>query len=115
MTSFFRRRTIRYPMAVLSFLGMTTAVYLLMFQFWFGLIFSVLFIATIGAAWKIEDQTYVETEKHIKMLSHRIKKVGEEALLELPIGIILINDNKIVEWANPYVSKVFDLELVIGK
>ena len=115
MTSFFRRRTIRYPMAVLSFLGMMAAVYLLMFQFWFGLIFSVLFIATIGTAWKIEDQTYVETEKHIKMLSHRIKKVGEEALLELPIGIILINDNKIVEWANPYVSKVFDLELVIGK
>ena len=113
--TFFRKRTIRYPMAGLSLLGMTAAVYLIMYQFWFGLIYSVLFIAIIGVTWTIEDQTYLETEKHIKMLSHRLKKVGEEALLELPIGIILINDKKVVEWANPFVSKVFDSELIIGR
>lgn len=114
MTSFFRKRTIRYPLAALSLLGMVAAVILLMSQFWPGLIFAVLFVSSIGIAWKMEDQTYIETEKHIKTLSHRIKKVGEEALLQLPIGIMLINDDKIVEWANPYVSQVFDLELLIG-
>ena len=31
-----------------------------------------------------------------------MKKVGEEALLELPIGIILINEKNGIEWANPY-------------
>ena len=115
MTSYFRKRAIRYPMAVLALLGMIAAFYLLMFQFWFGLIFLVLFLATTGIAWKMEEQTYVETEKHIKTLSYRIKKVGEEAFLELPIGIILINENKVVEWANPYVSRVFNLDLLIGQ
>ncbi len=115
LKSFFRKRTIRYPLAILSFLGLIAAVFLLIFQFWTGLFFSVLFIATIGIAWKVEDQTYVATEKHIETLSYRMKKVGEEALLELPIGIILINDAHGIEWANPYTSKIFDKGSLIGK
>ena len=86
---------------------MMAAVLLLLIQFWSGLIFSVLFTTAVGFAWKIEEQTYIETEKHIETLSYRMKKVGEEALLELPIGIILINEKNIVEWANPYAAKVF--------
>ncbi len=107
MTSFFRKRAIRYPLTVLSILGMMAAVLLLLNQFWSGLIFAILFTTAAGMAWKIEEQTYIETEKHIETLSYRVKKVGEEALLELPIGIILINDKNTVEWANPYAAKVF--------
>ncbi|WP_186671907.1 DHH family phosphoesterase [Sporosarcina sp. BP05] len=115
MTSFFRKRAIRYPLTVLSILGMMAAVLLLLFQFWAGLLFSVLFMVSMGFAWKMEEQTYIETEKHIETLSHRVKKVGEEALLELPIGIILINEKNIVEWANPYAAKVFaHQETLIG-
>lgn len=115
MTSFFRKRAIRYPLTVLSILGVMAAVLLLLFQFWPGLLFSVLFIVTMGFAWKMEEQTYVETEKHIETLSYRMKKVGEEALLELPIGIILINEKNIVEWANPYAAKIFaHQETLIG-
>ena len=115
MNSFFRKRAIRYPLAVLSLLGVIAAVFLFLFQFWTGLFFSVLFIATIGIAWKAEDQTYLETEKHIETLSYRMKRVGEEALLELPIGIILISDSRSIEWANPYTSKVFGLGALIGQ
>ena len=115
MTSFFRKRAIRYPLIVLSILGVMAAVLLLLFQFWPGLLFSVFFIVTMGFAWKMEEQTYIETEKHIETLSYRMKKVGEEALLELPIGIILINEKNIVEWANPYAVKVFaHQETLIG-
>ena len=33
------------------------------------------------------DRHILKHEKHIETLSYRMKKVGEEALLELPIGI----------------------------
>ena len=115
MTSFFRKRAIRYPLTVLSILGVMAAVLLLLSQFWLGLLFSVLFLAVMGFTWKMEEQTYIETEKHIETLSYRVKKVGEEALLELPIGIILINDKNTVEWANPYAAKIFaHQETLIG-
>jgi len=86
-----------------------------MSEFWAALIFFILFVIALGFAWKIEEQTYVETEKHIETLSFRMKKVGEEALLQLPIGIILISEKNIIEWVNPYVLKIFESESLLGE
>ncbi|WP_033827389.1 DHH family phosphoesterase [Bacillus andreraoultii] len=65
----------------------------------------------------IRSSAYFQTqvEKYVSLLSYRVKKVGEEALLEMPIGIILINDDNIVEWANPYMNVNFQEESLIGK
>lgn len=115
MNTFFRKRAIRYPLIGLSLLGIIAAVLLFLNNFWLGLIFSTLFLIIVGVTWKIEDDTYHSTEKHIETLSHRVKKVGEEALLELPIGIILINDNQVVEWANPFSTRTFSLDSLIGQ
>lgn len=115
MRSFFRRRTIRYPLTVISLLGLIAAVLLFLSNFWEGLFFTIPFTIAIGIAWKLEEQTYVETEKHIESLSYRMKKVGEEALLELPIAIILFNEKQTIEWANPYAVNIFDKETLIGE
>src|SRR5699024_6610093 len=56
-----------------------------------------------------------ETEKFITTLSHRIKTVGEEALLEMPIGIILYSDDYQVEWATPYMNKFTEDDTIVGK
>ncbi|MBD7984181.1 DHH family phosphoesterase [Sporosarcina sp. Sa2YVA2] len=114
MKSFFRKRTIRYPLAVISLLGLIAAVLIFLSNFWVGLVFSATFILAAGIAWKLEEETFVETEKHIESLSYRMKKVGEEALLELPIAIILFNEKHTVEWANPFAGKVFGKETLIG-
>ncbi|WP_252504957.1 DHH family phosphoesterase [Sporosarcina sp. Marseille-Q4943] len=115
MRSIFRRRAIRYPLTVISLLGLIAAVLLFLSNFWEGLLFTIPFTIAAGIAWKLEEQTYVETEKHIESLSYRMKKVGEEALLELPIAIILFNEKQIIEWANPYAVNIFDKETLIGE
>ncbi|BAQ09422.1 dhh family protein [Bacillus sp. OxB-1] len=115
MTSFFRIRAIRYPLLALSLLGILAAVLLFLSNFWFGLVYTILFAVFIGAAWKAEERTYLETEKHIETLSYRMKKVGEEALLEMPIGIILLNENQVIEWANPFAARMFNMETLIGE
>ncbi|MCM3744567.1 DHH family phosphoesterase [Sporosarcina luteola] len=115
MRSFFRRRAIRYPLTVISLLGLIAAVLLFLSNFWEGLLFTIPFTIAAGIAWKLEEQTYIETEKHIESLSYRMKKVGEEALLELPIAIILFNEKHIIEWANPYAVNIFDKETLIGE
>lgn len=56
-----------------------------------------------------------QVEKYVSLLSYRVKKVGEEALLEMPIGIILIDDENNVEWANPFMNANFQEESLIGK
>lgn len=115
MRSFFRRRAIRYPLTVISLLGLIAAFLLFLSNFWQGLLFTIPFTLAVGFAWKLEEQTYIETEKHIESLSYRMKKVGEEALLELPIAIILFNEKQVIEWANPYAVNIFNKESLIGE
>jgi c-di-AMP phosphodiesterase-like protein len=56
-----------------------------------------------------------ELEDYIATLSHRIKRVGEEALLEMPIGIMLINDEYMIEWTNPFLASCFDEDSLVGR
>lgn len=54
-------------------------------------------------------------EQYITSLSHRLEKVGDEALLEMPIGIMLINENYTIEWANPYLASAFKEKTLVSK
>src|SRR5690625_7652416 len=64
---------------------------------------------------RTEKTIIEETERYITTLSHRLKKVGEEALLEMPIGIILFSEDYHIEWTNSYMGKFSEGESLIGK
>ena len=56
-----------------------------------------------------------QTEEYIATLSYRLKKVGEEALLQMPIGIMLINDDYYIEWTNPFLASCFAEDTLAGR
>jgi c-di-AMP phosphodiesterase-like protein len=51
---------------------------------------------------------------YVGTISHRIKKAGGEVSSSIPIGIILYNEDKKVEWHNPFVAKMLEQDSVIG-
>jgi c-di-AMP phosphodiesterase-like protein len=55
-----------------------------------------------------------DLEEYISTLTYRVSKAGEEAVTKMPIGIILYNDERVVQWGNPYVTS-FITNDVIGK
>ncbi|MCM3747929.1 DHH family phosphoesterase [Paenibacillus pasadenensis] len=55
-----------------------------------------------------------DLKKYLGTLSYRIKKVGSEVIDELPFGIILFNEDRVVEWHNPFVADMMEQESVIG-
>jgi len=115
MSAFFRKRPIRAPLFFLSLLGLLSALLLLFWHIWVGVIVALLFVVILVIGWQMEQRLYEETEKHIETLSYRMKRVGEEALLEMPIGILLINDQGTIEWANPYMTKELEFDTLIGE
>ena len=44
-----------------------------------------------------------ELATYISTLSYRVNKAGEEAVTNLPIGIVLYNEARQIQWANPYI------------
>lgn len=82
----FRKRPIRYPLFVLSIFGTVTFVLLCIWNIGIGIGYGVGFVLLMAYTWKVEKIAFEETEKHIESISFRMKKVGEEALLEMPIN-----------------------------
>ena len=115
MSAFFRQRKLRYPLLALLLLGAAAIILITLWSEWAAGIFTLLFGLAFTAAWVTEKRVYEETEKHIETLSYRMKKVGEEALLEMPIGILLVNDNFDIEWANPYMTSTLEYDTLIGE
>lgn len=111
----YRKRVIRYPLFLISLLLLVAASLLFFLNMWAGTAFSSVAVVVVVYVWLTENKVYKETEKHIEKLAFRMKKVGEEAFLELPIGIILINKEYQIEWANPFMMELFDQDSLIGE
>ncbi|WP_285397729.1 DHH family phosphoesterase [Lysinibacillus sp. fls2-241-R2A-57] len=111
----FRKRPIRYPLFVLSIFGIVTFVLLCIWNIGVGIGYGVGFVLLAAYTWKVEQITFEETEKYIESISFRMKKVGEEALLEMPIGILLVNEQYEIEWSNPYMQSVLNMENLVGE
>lgn len=48
-------------------------------------------------------------------ISYRVKKAGETSFNQMPIGIIVYNQEKIIEWANNYAKEIFLSPLIDRK
>ncbi|HET7627697.1 MAG TPA: DHH family phosphoesterase [Bacillales bacterium] len=55
-----------------------------------------------------------ELESYVSTLSHRVKKLGDEALTEMPIGILLYNEHYQIEWMNAYIGTLLGDESFFG-
>ncbi|RFU68073.1 DHH family phosphoesterase [Bacillus sp. V59.32b] len=115
MPSFLQRQSIKYP-----FYGLLAATVLLLgvvayYSWWIALIGLVLLSGLFYMILQIDLRNKRETEEYISTLSYRLKKVGEEALLEMPIGIMLINDDYHIEWTNPYLASCFNEDSLAGR
>ncbi|OCA82197.1 hypothetical protein A8F94_19960 [Bacillus sp. FJAT-27225] len=115
MPSFLEKRSIRYPFYGLLCL---TAVLLGVLALYLPIvsIFGLLIAAgLLYGLLKVDTRQRQEMEQYISTLSYRVKKVGEEALMEMPIGIMLINDDYYIQWTNPYLASCFDEETLAGR
>src|SRR5699024_8947715 len=71
-------------------------------------------IASFYYSLRKEKTLYNEMETYITQLSHRLDQVGKEVLLEMPIGIILYNDDYEIEWSNSYMNQFGENNKLIG-
>ncbi|UQX56815.1 DHH family phosphoesterase [Cytobacillus pseudoceanisediminis] len=115
MPSYLEKRSIRYP--IFGLMGITVVLLgILAYYNWlFALIGLFLVILPFYYLFQLIQKHRKETEEYISTLSYRVKKVGEEALMEMPIGIMLINDDYYIEWTNPFLASCFDEDTLVGR
>ncbi|HHY74917.1 MAG TPA: DHH family phosphoesterase [Bacillus bacterium] len=103
------------PFILFLLLSITMIAIIAFYQWVIGIAAFLIMGIIVYNLLKYELRLYEEMEDYISTLSHRVKKVGEETLLEMPIGIVLFNDEYQIEWANPYLASVLKEETLVGR
>ncbi|CAK8054849.1 DHH family phosphoesterase [Eupransor demetentiae] len=84
-------------------------VYWLLGIFWllavvFALRFAIRSMSTVSQ----------DTEEYLNDLTYRVSKTQQEALIDMPIGIVILDDDNEVDWINPYIQTFLGSEDVLG-
>ncbi|HAJ69715.1 MAG TPA: hypothetical protein DCO62_00585 [Alkalibacterium sp.] len=85
---------VQFVMTALSFFA----------HIWLGVLMLILFLITLAIIWQFSNEYNDELNNYILNLSYRIKRGQQEALIKMPMGIILLNDENQIEWINPYMQ-----------
>ena len=71
---------------------------------WLGLVLLLMFVSLDFLALRFYRQTGENLDQYISNLSYQIKRGEQEAIIKLPVGIIIYNDNYEIEWLSPYLQ-----------
>lgn len=115
MPSFYEKPLFRYPIYSLIIVTIISVLINVYFNWVAGAAGIVVLGVILFFLKRADSQIRKELDDYISTLSYRLKKVGEEALLEMPIGIMLFNDQYYVEWANPFMASCFSESTLVGR
>lgn len=115
MPTFLEKRSIRYPFYGLAGITVVLLIILSLYNWILSLAGLLMMILPIYYMLDVDKRQRKEMADYITTLSYRVKRVGEEALMEMPIGIMLINDEYYIEWTNPFLASCFDEDTLIGR
>ncbi|MDQ0176287.1 DHH family phosphoesterase [Bacillus chungangensis] len=115
MPTFVEKRMLRYSLYGLMAVSCVLLIVIYFFYWWMTVIGIVVLSGLFYMLFYAEQKIHLEMEHYITTLSHRINKVGEEAVMNLPVGIMLLNDHLDIEWANPYMISCFKVSTLIGR
>lgn len=112
---FLRNKHLRIIAVFLLILSLVCATLAFIVNAWLGIIVLLLILLTIGLSFITLKQVMQDTTHYIFDLSYKIKRSEQEALLKMPIGILMLNDLAEVVWVNPTMQKLFGQEEILGK
>lgn len=97
--------------AVLITMNSLLTYYNWLLGIWIGIVIAIFAIVSFT----VERKFRTEIEQYLTRLGLRIKRTVEEAIVHLPYGILLYDENDIIEWNNLYVAHAIGQEGMVGK
>ena len=95
---FLREDRIKVPTTIIL-LSLILLIVLTFIADWkIGLTVVLLILVTVWLLYNSTDYLIEETNKYVSDLSYRIKKGEQEALIQMPIGILLYNEKYEIQW-----------------
>jgi c-di-AMP phosphodiesterase-like protein len=114
MPEFYKKQKFLYPIYALTLLTLLLVTVLVYYNWIFGVATSFLFCLIVLVLIKFELAFRKNLEQYTSDMITRVKKVSDEALNQMPIGILLYNKEYGIDWANPYLTSCFGHQSLAG-
>lgn len=112
---YFKHPAVRWNVCYLLLLTILSLCFAFTLNWVVGIIVFV--IALVGGVTSVKQlrRLVIDANEYLNHLVYQIKQGQQEALLEMPVGLIMLNQRQEVEWINPYMARYFPLKRVVGK
>ena len=112
---FFEHPAVRWNVCYIILLTIIGLIFAFMANWIVGTI--ILVVAIFGGIISIQRlrKIVIDAHEYLNELTYQVQRGQQEALLEMPVGMIMLDRRHEVEWINPYMARYFNLEIVVGK
>src|SRR5690606_10309032 len=92
-------------------------IVLALFAFsWEAGVLALIAAAAAGVfAFRAEQKMRAELNAYIATISHRVKRASGDVIADMPIGIVLYDEDRQIEWHNGYIAKIMEQESLVGE
>ncbi|MFC4736238.1 DHH family phosphoesterase [Bacillus daqingensis] len=111
MPKFLMKRWHGYHVILLAVIAALTSAALMYFEWRLGtagfVLLAIMGVVVIRARIQFER----DLAEYISTLTYRVNKAGEKAVTKMPVGMLLYNEERMIQWTNPYMQHVTEEEL----
>lgn len=80
-----------------------------------GTVWVLLVVVALIVIFKTLRGIGEDTASYIRSLTTRINRAEQEAVVQMPIAVILYNEHGVIEWVNPFIQGILGDEIIINK
>lgn len=115
ISQFLNDKRSRWTVFYLLTMTVASVVVAFLFNWIIGLILLVLGIVALAMIFTQWQSLANREQEYADDLTYDVHQSQEEALLDMPIGIIILNQRNVVKWINPYLAHYFKDQLLVGE
>lgn len=114
-SALWRDKRIRISLIIAFAISILATVTSFITNVYLGVTILVIIVALLGISFYILSIVSSDSHEYIAELTERIGDAEQEALIKMPIGILLYNEKHKIEWINPYLAHYLNNPHVLGK
>ncbi len=109
MPEFIHRRWHGLHMILAFVLLIILTILLYFYHWWYLLLGGVAIFGLAIYAWYAEKSFREDFIGYVATLTYRIRRAGDKVVQRTPVGMILFNEEGIVEWHNPFIGELLQI------
>ncbi|MCM0583258.1 DHH family phosphoesterase [Weissella diestrammenae] len=113
LPDFFQNKRLLLLAAWVTIMAVIGTVLAFMSSWVIGVLWVIIILCALFFVFNTLQKIGKDTQKYIASLSYRVNRGEQEAIVQMPLGVILFNENFEIDWINPYLQHFIGTESLV--